>query len=266
MAKKCAIIVPIYKKHSKLLEYESKLINHLLKIFCSREIILVLPEKLKGLFYSNNYDCTYFQDHYFKNKFSYSKLLCSSFFYNAFAEFEYIQIVQLDCWIFQDRLNEFMDMEFDYIGAPWMKNGFEGKPEPELWKVGNGGFSLRKVSSFLSVINQIESTKKGTSPVFTDFSWGLIGALKQMGIRNNLSHYIKSPPGEDIFWSIYVPLVFGKDEFNVADTKTAAHYSFETLPRYLYESVTKGTLPMGCHNWSRNDPDFWQSHISLQNV
>ena len=26
-----------------------------------------------------------------------------------------------------------------------MKNGFEGKPVPKMWKVGNGGFSLRKV-------------------------------------------------------------------------------------------------------------------------
>ena len=177
-----------------------------------------------------------------------------------------MQIIQLDCWLFKDRLDEFMSMGFDYIGAPWMKNGLEGKPEPELWKVGNGGFSLRKVSSFLSVINQIESTKKGTSPVFTEFGRGLVGALKQRGIRNNLRHYIKSPPGEDIFWSIYVPLVFGKDEFNVADVETAAHYSFETLPRYLYESVTKGTLPIGCHNWSRNDPDFWQTHIPFQDV
>lgn len=40
---------------------------------------------------------------------------------------------------------------------------------------------------------------------------------------------MKNPQGEDIFWSIYVPMVFSKNEFQVADAETVAHYSFETL-------------------------------------
>ena len=261
MSNKCAIVIPIYKEHSKLLKHESKLIDQLQSVFIDRDILLALPEKLKGSFYSNNFSCRYFPNHYFENKLSYSKLLCSSKFYEVFIEFEFIQIVQLDCWLFKDQLDEFMSKGFDYIGAPWMKNGFEGKPVPKMWKVGNGGFSLRKVSSFLSVINQIESTKKGNVPVFRDFNNGIIGYLKNKGIRNNLRHYIKNPPGEDIFWSIYVPLVFDKEAFNIADLITAAHYSFETLPRYLFDSVTKCKLPMGCHNWKGNDRNFWLMHI-----
>ena len=264
---KIAIVIPVYKKLSANSKNESSLLEQTKEVFKERALFLAGPDCLStNLGADERFDFISFDNEFFKDKFTYSRLLCSLQFYQSFSDYDFIQVVQTDCWLFEDKIDHFAAKGFDYIGAPWMKNGFEGKPEPELWKVGNGGFSLRKVSSFLSVINQIESTKKGTFPVFTDFGRGLVGALKQRGIRNNLRHYIKSPPGEDIFWSIYVPLVFGKDEFNVADPKTAAHYSFETLPRYLYESVTKGTLPMGCHNWSRNDPSFWQSHIPFQNV
>ena len=154
-----------------------------------------------------------------------------------------------------------MSMGFDYIGAPWMKNGFEGKPEPKLWKVGNGGFSLRRVRSFLSVIDKINETKKGVLPVFQDLK-GMIGKLKKIGIRNNLRHYIKNPPGEDIFWAHYVTKIFDQNEFKIADKTTAAHYSFEVLPQFLFDEITKGKLPMGCHNWINQNPEFWSAYIS----
>ena len=267
MKSKIAVLIPIHQELTSHTSDERAVLEQTKKVFKDRPLFLFGPDSLASSFrLEEPFEFTPFDGKYFKDKFTYSKLLCSLEFYESFASYDFVQIVQTDCWVFEDKLDHFAASGLDYVGAPWMKNGFEGKPEPELWKVGNGGFSLRKVSSFLSVIKQIKSTKKGTYPVFSDCGQGLVGALKQRGIRNNLKHYIKSPPGEDIFWSIYVPLVFGKDEFNVADPKTAAHYSFETLPRYLYESVTKGTLPIGCHNWSRNDPDFWQTHIPLQDV
>ena len=36
---------------------------------------------------------------------------------------------------------------------------------------------------------------------------------------------------------------------------------FETLPEYLFQEVTEGNIPMGCHNWM-NNPDFWGKYIS----
>lgn len=263
METKIAIVIPVYKKLSAYSKNERRLLEQTKEVFKDRTLFLAGPNSLSTNFGADKrFDFLCFGDELFKDKFTYSRLLCSLQFYQTFSDYDFIQLIQTDCWLFEDKLDHFAASGFDYIGAPWMKNGFEGKPEPELWKVGNGGFSLRKVSSFISIINQIKSTKKGSYPVFKDFEKGLIGALKERGIRNNLRHYIKSPPGEDIFWSIYVPIVFGKDEFKVADTKTAAHYSFETLPRYLYESVTKGKLPMGCHNWEGNDRNFWLRHIN----
>jgi hypothetical protein len=206
---KIAVVIPVYKKLSEHSKSEKALIEQTKKVFKDRSLFFAGPESLSTSL--NNYDrfdfiC--FEDEFFKDKFSYSRLLCSLQFYQTFSDYDFIQLIQTDCWLFEDKLEHFASAGFDYLGAPWMKNGFEGKPVPELWKVGNGGFSLRKVSAFLSIINQIKKTKKGTVPVFKNFDNGIIGSLKKRGIHNNLRHYIKSPPGEDIFWSIYVPLVF----------------------------------------------------------
>ena len=179
----------------------------------------------------------------------------------AFADFDFLQIVQLDCWIFEDRLDEFMSLGLDYIGAPWMREGFSGKPNKELWKVGNGGFSLRRISSFLSIIDKIDESEKGSLPVFKDFGNSLLRQFRQKGFRNNLRHYIKKPPGEDIFWSHYIPKVFNESEFKIADPITGAHYSFEVLPEFLYNEITSKRLPMGCHAWRTHSPQFWKQFI-----
>jgi len=261
MKSKIAVLIPIHKELTSHTSDERALLEQTKKVFKDRPLFLFGPDSLASSFrLEEPFEFTPFDGKYFKDKFTYSKLLCSLEFYESFASYDFVQIVQTDCWVFDDKLDYFASEEFDYIGAPWMKNGFKGKPESELWKVGNGGFSLRKVTSFISIIKQIEKTTNGTLPVFKNMGGGIIGAFKKRGVRNNLRHYIKSPPGEDIFWSIYVPLVFG-NEFKVADAKLAAHYSFETLPKYLFEEVTFGTLPMGCHNWKNNDLQFWEEHI-----
>ena len=111
------------------------------------------------------------------------------------------------------------------------------------------------------VLNSIENSPEGKFPVFKNLNNTLIGVLKNLGLRNNLKHYVKNAPGEDIFWSIYVPHIFKNDIFKIADKTTAAHYSFEVLPEFLFNKVTNKKLPMGCHNWMNNNPEFWKTYI-----
>ena len=260
--KDTAIVVPVYKELCKLSDSEINLLNLVSQIFSKREMFLAIPESIfKKWKRFKQFNFIPFQDDFFKDKFSYSNLLCRKNFYHSFNNFEYIQIVQTDCWIFEDNLDHFIDLGFDYIGAPWMKGGFEGKPQKKLWKVGNGGFSLRKVDTFLKILNSIENSPEGKFPVFKNLNKSLIGVLKNLGLRNNLKHYVKNAPGEDIFWSIYVPQIFKSDIFKIADTTTAAHYSFEVLPEFLFNKVTNKKLPMGCHNWMNNNQEFWKKFI-----
>lgn len=262
MTSRVAIVIPVYKKATSLSINEVALLDQAKKVFSNRSLFLFGPSSL----FANSdkdqrFDSVAFRDEFFHDKLSYSKLLCSQEFYQAFASFDYIQIVQTDCWLFEDRLDEFMGMGFDYIGAPWMKNGFSGKPQKELWKVGNGGFSLRKTRSFISILKQIESDEKGGVPVFRDSGNILTRQFKNRGIRNSLRHYLKKPPGEDIFWAHYIPKVFDDEEFKIADPVTGAHYAFEVFPEFLFNKITKGKLPLGCHNWENNNPAFWEAYI-----
>ncbi len=258
--------MPIYKRIEALSPQETYLIKQVRKVFESRSLFFASPHSLYNeLKECHPFKTICFADRFFRNKLTYSKLLCTKDLYKSFTDFDYIQIIQTDCWVFEDRLDYFLSCGFDYIGAPWMKNGFEGKPLPEIWKVGNGGFSLRKVETFVEVIESIEQTKIGLTPVFKDLGSGFFRKMKNLGIRNNLRHYIKKPPGEDIFWSIYVPEVFNENSFKIADHATASSYSFEVLPQFLFEEITSGELPMGCHAWESNDPTFWSKHIPSSN-
>jgi hypothetical protein len=260
---KIAIVIPIYKKKVDLSSEEKSLITQLKKVFEKRHIILIVPKSIECDWIDNdNFSIISFKNYYFTDKNSYSELLCSLFFYNCFRDFDYIQIVQTDCWVFEDRLDYFISKGFDYIGAPWMVGGFEGKPQNKLWKVGNGGFSLRKVKTFSSILRQISCTRKGLLPIFKNRHLGLFKLLKNAGFRNNLRHYLKKTPGEDIFWCIYVPHVFNNVEFKIADLCTASHYSFEVNPEYLYKQITHLQLPMGCHNWANNNSKFWLKHFN----
>jgi hypothetical protein len=257
-----AIVVPVYKKFKYLDKSELKLIEQIKSVFTNREIFIILPESLEADWKEKSgFKTIIFNDSYFKDKLSYSKLLCRKEFYESFSDFFYIQIIQTDCWVFEDKLDYFSKLGFDYIGAPWMEGGFDGYPKEKLWKTGNGGFSLRKVSSFISTLEKIEYTPKGKMAVFKSKQRSPKGIIKNFGIRNNLKHYIKEAPGEDIFWSVYVPQIFNQSDFKIADPVIASHYAFEVLPRFLFEKVTNGKLPMGCHNWLKNDPDFWKKHI-----
>jgi hypothetical protein len=257
-----AIIIPIYQKFQLLEKSELQLLEQIKNVFKNREILIILPESLEEDWKQKiEFQTIRFSDSYFKDKFSYSKLLCRKQFYQSFSDFDYIQIIQTDCWIFEDKLDYFTSLGHDYIGAPWMVGGFDGYPEEKLWKTGNGGFSLRRVSSFISILEQIEHTPKGKMAVFKSNHRSPKAIIKNLGIRNNLNHYIKEAPGEDIFWCTYVPKIFNPSEFKIADTVTAAHYAFEVLPQFLFEKVTNGKLPMGCHNWINNNPSFWKNHI-----
>jgi hypothetical protein len=110
---------------------------------------------------------------------------------------------------------------------------FKGYYRKEALNVGNGGFSLRKVSSCLQV-----------------------SAQKQFVASWSGNH-------EDEFWSIYVPLNF---HFNVPAYKKAAAFSFDYNPELMF-NVNQKRLPMGCHAWCRKDHPyegniaFWQKVI-----
>ena len=60
-------------------------------------------------------------------------------------------IYQLDCLVFSDKLLEWCELDYDYIGAPLPVS--KSDPDKGLSRAGNGGLSLRKAKSFLKVLD-----------------------------------------------------------------------------------------------------------------
>ena len=182
----------------------------------------------------------------------YNRMMLSKSFYELFADSEYILICQSDAWVFRDDLEMWCDRGYDYVGAPWPKRRVYGLPviREFLWlrrklfgggerilrqdyfnRVGNGGFSLRKVQSLISACDRYAHR---------------IDEFKQnKGIVYN----------EDWFWAL-VP-----KEFRYPSFDEALGFSFDSHPELCYK-LAEGVLPFACHGWyKKRNIEFWSPLI-----
>jgi hypothetical protein len=82
----------------------------------------------------------------------YNAFMCSKTYHDLIPT-EMFLVFQTDSMIFSKNkrlIDEFM--EFDYVGAPWTQ---EGTITASNGKVGNGGFSLRRKSKMLEIIEKV---------------------------------------------------------------------------------------------------------------
>jgi len=210
-----------------------------------------------------------FSDEFFAGIEGYNRLLKSSSFYERFSHCEYILIAQLDCLIFQNDLDHWMEKGHDYLAAPWFR-GFAKDHSPGLWRVGNGGLSLRRVASYLKVLSQ-QVVSGSIYPRWGPYAWrpplesqerGIYKKISALFGLNPFSHYHtvedelkKFPYNEDVFWAIEAPKY--DPSFQVATAQEALPFAFEVAPRWSYEK-NNGRLPFGCHAWARYDRQFWK--------
>jgi hypothetical protein len=202
-----------------------------------------------------------FHRKYFASTATYNVLLLTKEFYQRFAGYRYILVHQLDAFVFSDELEKFCDLEFDYIGAPWVH-------DPERpGNVGNGGFSLRKISAALSVLER-DSTSLSTSVFLGWRSMFRLGRFihrhtsfdrrMRLGsfVPRALCHFFHI--NEDGYWGQNCDKL---PSFNTAPYPVAVKFSFELDPAIAFERNGR-RLPFGCHGWARFDADFWRPHIT----
>lgn len=256
------IVIPVYTDNLNV--YEQISLKQLCQVMGSYDILFVKPlslseERLNRLAPKAGFES--FPDEYFSDIKSYNRLMLSSEFYYRFLSCEYILIYQLDSYVFKDSLIEWCSKGFDYVGAPWIKrsvyNRFPinifiaieryinstllGRPDRQKLfnQVGNGGFSLRKVSShYLATVECREKIE--------EFS-----QKRQFHLFN-----------EDVFWSVEVNNHL-KNKFIYPHYIRALEFSFDKHPEYCYNLNGK-KLPFGCHGWSKREMiGFWKSIISV---
>jgi hypothetical protein len=265
--KKAAVVVPLSNRKEFTSEEQISL-GHLSKFLWKYDKYFVVPRGLQ--IDPSGFDLKRFDDKFFGTLKAHTRLMLSPTFYEAFTEYEYILIYHLDSLVFSDQLLAWCELGFDYIGAPWIKDDgvpYVGPANLEN-EVGNGGFSLRRVKSFLKVLY---SSKYSVAPAkfWEEFRASpqlkeipkefLKSVLKYLKIFNNVRWEIsKNRDYEDVFWnrrgSYYYP------EFKIAPFEVAIRFAFECAPRLCFKK-NNDTLPFGCHAWSKYDREFWEPYL-----
>lgn len=219
-----------------------------------------------------------FPQRYFSDRFGYNRLLLQQEFYRAFADYEYILIYQLDCLVFGNNLEEWCGRNWDYVGAPWLKDTEDASKG--FSAVGNGGFSLRRVRSAVAVLKSkrlVEDPEVlGSQAARARFLYeGVVGRrtlrrifvkakslLHRYGYHNNVRWLVRQLAGskyhEDYFWAFHASKFL--KEFCIPAPVDALNFSFEMAPRYCLE-MNSGRLPFGCHAWSKYDREFWEPFL-----
>lgn len=224
MSSRAAVVIPVYKEDINELEKIS--LAQVRKVLGKYPLIFVAPEGKNFSYFAPSDKVVHFPLQFFKNVQTYSQLLMSPFFYDAFKDFEYILIYQLDAFVFYDALEYFCLLGYDYIGAPWPLM-YRNNIRENFSCVGNGGFSLRNVQ----------------------FHHNLLLNHKDLIASWNDRQF-----PEDVFFSYCGKR--GDCDFRVAPIDIAYKFSAEFNPI----RVTKkngGKLPFGCHAWHNHHPAFY---------
>ncbi|MGV8877882.1 MAG: DUF5672 family protein [Sphingobacteriaceae bacterium] len=252
-----SIIIPFYKNN--LSENERLSLQQCFKLLHNYPIFAIKPLQLDGSFL-NEYsfsETISFDDSFFQNIQGYNRLMLSDRFYKHFLDFEFILIYQLDAFVFKDDLTYWCKQGYDYIGAPWLnytppRRDLVKRTKEKLLKyfhtryniyigelpssrqfhnrVGNGGFSLRRVQRFYNLCK-------------------VSRVLIEKYNNENEKHF-----NEDVFWSIEINRKNKK--LKIPLYQSALQFAFESDPENAFR-INDKQLPFGCHAWEKY-PDFWQ--------
>ena len=253
-----AVVIPIYKNNFE--QFEMTALEQCFKVLKNHPIIFFKPDSLllkSDQFDFENIPQISFPDSYFKSALTYNELMLSFNFYESFLDYKYILIYQLDAFVFKDDLIFWCNKNYDYVGAPWIasisnnpftlllnkiSSIFDSKEKKErkkiFFKVGNGGFSLRKVASHYQISKENEKYIKEL-------------LISKRGTLDAI---------EDVFWSFkaidFLPA------FRIPDYKEALNFAIDRKPQ-LALKLNNNQVPFGCHGIDKPKViNFWKSYIS----
>ena len=145
--KNCCIVIPTHKEKFNGNELAS--FKQCVNVFGGKyDISVVIPDNINDLCYTScGIIVKKFPQKFFSTFQMYNQMCQESSFYKLFSDYDYILIYQTDAFVFYDNLKYFIELGYDYYGAPWPHHND---------KIGNGGFSLRKVSKMIEVCDKFE--------------------------------------------------------------------------------------------------------------
>ncbi len=250
------VVIPVYKTNPS--EEELKSLRQCIRILGSHDICLICAESLDRTVYNQvfeeegvTYRSEFFDADFFSSQRGYNRLMLNCSFYERFVQWDYMLIYQLDAYVFSDQLDEWCLKGYDYIGAPW--GTLNGKID---WhNCGNGGFSLRKTTSFIQLFSHTGKilTLKGLWK-FHRYRGPLHRIPLVMkgffGIGNRLEDYTNGERvNEDLFYACLSHRTY--QAFKIPETREAMYFAFEEHPSFLYAQTNQ--LPFGCHAYLKTE-------------
>jgi Protein of unknown function (DUF5672) len=206
---------------------------------------------------------------FFGSAAAHARLVTSPKFYEAFADYRYILMYHLDSLVLSDQLEHWCQTDLDYIGPPWIN--CPDSPWVKQERVGNSGFALMKVESFLRVLyskrpsmdpEQYWREYYAAKPKLVQYLNLPKKYLKRLPVFNSsrwhMYRWLQGRTEADIFWS--EEAIHYYPDFKIADVATGLRFAFEVSPRLCFER-NHHQLPFGCHAWARYDPAFWKPHL-----
>ena len=234
-----AVVIPLYRP--ELPRDELYALLRSLPLLAGRPVYFIAPQGLDLRWYQERWPevgLRRFDDAYFASVRGYNLLMLSPAFYRAFDRHEFMLVLQTDAILLSDELDHWAGQPYDYVGAPWpqpievnveLDRFVGGHPQLVRAKVGNGGFSLRRIRKCLALLEEFPQA---------------------------LDLFRRSGSSEDIFFAVMGTLSL---DFVLPGEMTAALFATELQPE-RYHAIL-GRLPMGVHAWRKHNPAFWQSQL-----
>lgn len=221
------IVVPMYKVERTV--FEEIALDMLFRILKEYTICFVIPKHLEGKKFGveeKRYYTESFAEKYFESISGYSQLCMSEEFYQRFKDYEYMLIHQLDAIVFKDKLLDFCNMNYDYIGAPLDDNVWCNYP------VGNGGLSLRRISTTLRLVENKERIMANNP-------------RRELFEKQEDNFFAYSGASADI-------------DYKVPNPYLATSFSAQSDAFCGISDIEARGLPFGTHHWPAWNYQYWK--------
>lgn len=263
------IAIPVYKETPD--KYETISLVRCAEVLHEYDFCLFGPDGLNISEYENilagmskTFRYEAFDKSYFSSQRGYNHLMLTADFYKRFSSYEHMLIYQLDAYVFSNQMEKWCQSGYDYIGAPFFK--LNKKID---WKnAGNGGFSLRKIDSFIKLFDHKGKilTWRGLWRYHRyrgPFHRLPLTVKGLFGTGNSVKYFTEEwlRHNEDLFYSMLNDSYL---HWNIPSTAEAMFFSFEQAPTLLY-SITK-ELPFGCHAFLKNEYEQFYKGIIEKNI
>jgi hypothetical protein len=234
------IVIPLYRP--QLPKDEECALRRSLPLLEGRPVYFIAPRNLDLSWYQERWPrvgIRRFDDAFFASIRGYNLLLLSPDFYRSFDRHEFMLVLQTDAILLSDELDHWAGQPYDYVGAPWPQpievdvelDRFAGGHRQRVRaKVGNGGFSLRRIRKCLALMEEFPQA---------------------------LELFRRSGSSEDLFFAVMGSLSVN---FVLPGEMAAAQFSLELAPERYF--AVQRRLPMGAHAWRKHNPAFWRAHLA----